>query len=131
MEVQGAFFCDSAYIDQSTGKMNVVGIYNEIGANYFPTHLKITFFVVLLEKSILEETPKEIYVDFIDEDGRKFYASETHTFEDNSKPDKNRIYRLTNLTFHKPGAYAANIFVDKNFIKSAKLIIKKDYNFGF
>ncbi|AGK96728.1 DUF6941 family protein [Clostridium pasteurianum] len=129
MEVQGAFFCDSAYMDQTTGKMNVVGIYNEIGSKYFPTHLKITSFVVLLEKSIFEDPPKEIHVDFIDEDGRKFYASETYTFEDNSKPDKNKIYRLTNLTFNTLGVYAANIFVDGNFIKSAKLIVKKDYAF--
>lgn len=126
MEILGAFFCDSANINSSTGKIDIHGIYNELGSKKFPTKLNETYFAVLLEKTFFDEIPKKLEVKFIDEDGKEFYSSIYHSYKDDSKPDKHNFFILKNINFNYPGTYNANIFVDGVAIKSVKLRLVQD-----
>lgn len=125
MEVKNAFFCDYANLEVS-GKVNVLGIFNDINSVQFPVTQSQFFFVALIEGHRSESGQHQIKINFVDEDGKDVLPSMNAPFEITSnKPDSTFILNLQGVVFSKPGAYSADIVVDNHHLRSVKLVLNK------
>lgn len=125
MQVKYAFFCDAANVDAS-GKLNVLGVFQNVQASQFPyTHPKMTF-VAGIESRISEAGKHQIKIVFIDEDGKNVLPPLTGVFETSpGQLNSNFLLDLVNISFPKAGVYMADIVVDNNSIRSESITVAK------
>lgn len=128
MEARLAFFCDAATSD-STGKLNVLGIFNNLNAVKFPAkHPQLTL-VVVLRGHRSEAGDHHLTINLVDADGKGILAPIGGRFAIRPEAlDANLILNIQNLDLPAPGAYSADITVDNHFLKSVPLTVIKVKN---
>lgn len=117
MDVTLAVLADYANVSQD-GKLNVLGVFQEINPVGFPAGLPQMFLVVSFEAGAAEfGTQKTIRIALLETDGTEVMAMEgpivvQHPPRPGSRAFINQILGLQGLTFQKSGDYAFHILVN-------------------
>lgn len=124
MEARHAFFCDAATSD-SSGKLNALGIFDNINAKTFPaTHPELTL-VLTLRGHRTEVGEHTLKINLVDADGKDLIPPIEGKFAMRPEAlDANLILNIQNLTLPAPGIYSVDIAVDNHFIQSVALTAK-------
>jgi hypothetical protein len=121
MQSNYGFFCDAATTDAS-GKLNVLGIFNSVNVVSFPGSLHRMFLVLSVETHRSEQGTHSARINLVDQDGSEVTPAIVHSFEIVAgQSEVKLIVEFNNLTFPKPGTYAADMTVDNHHIKSLAL----------
>ena len=126
MEVKLAALADSANLSQE-GKLNVLGIFNKVGAHSFPAQHPGSAFIIVLEAHPTEAGQHEVEVLFVDEDGQvQMKAGITVEFprpEDPLRPmHANLIMPIPMLPLPSEGVYRFDILVDRRHEAEVELV---------
>ncbi len=121
MEMRHAFFCDAATSDP-TGKLNVLGIFDNINAVSFPaTHPQLTL-VLALRGHRSESGDHVLKIILVDQDGKDIIQPIEGSFTLHPDClDANLIINIQQLRLAVPGTYAADVTIDNHFLKSVIL----------
>ena len=101
---------DYAAVEPQTGKLNIIGVFNQINAQEFPTSHRRMYLVVKIGGEISDSrNPHKLSVALTDEDGVEMIAIEGGFEMPNSPPgippECNMVLELNALVFQKPGEY--------------------------
>lgn len=115
MELTMLLVADYANVDQD-GKVNVMGIFNQINAKTFPTIHPEMRVVFTLLASPAEAGEKRVTLRLIAEDGEPIFDWERTTnvpAQPGGKPTVvNQILRVTGIVFPRAGEYAFHVLVN-------------------
>lgn len=116
MNVVLAVIADSANISQE-GKLNIMGIFDALYAETFPTIHPEMKLVVQLEADIDEgEQVHEIEIQMMDADGRKPFVVNGQVVVGEVQPGSpfktHSILNIRGVQFERPGDFVFNILVD-------------------
>ncbi len=114
MRAELVLVCDYANIEKS-GKLNVMGIFREIGASGFPTrHPEMHVVVALVASTAERGKSRKLTIQIIGEDGEKVidWSRQIEVPEGVGDAEVNQILRLRDVIFPKEGLYAAHVLVD-------------------
>lgn len=120
MEARILLVADFASVD-ATGKLNVIGAFNQIWARGFPVvHPQMSLVVRLVAELGEFDQPRNLSIVLWDEDGNEVWKTPDVTFqvkkpESGKRAEHNAIISLQGMTFQKPGAYSFNVYVDREF----------------
>ncbi len=115
MDVRLAVLADAANVT-TEGKLNILGIFNALGAASFPVSHPQLHLVMQFEASRAEEgKTKQIEIQLADGDGNKLFAINASLVVPHGAPGgpirMNHILGLNGVRFPKPGDYAFNILI--------------------
>lgn len=117
MEVTLAVACDYANISNE-GKLNIMGVFQEVNPTEFPTALQQMFLVMSWQAGAAEfNTPKDVRVAFVDEDGEVQINLDLQGVAVPEPPrpgarvDFNQIIGMGGLPIQKAGDHAFLILV--------------------
>jgi hypothetical protein len=102
------------------GKLNVMGIFNEINATHFPARRPSMHLVVKLGAELGEfgET-RSLTIRLVDIDGNQIMSlsgsADIPKSVGGRKPEVNAILELKDIVFPKPGPYQFIVLVDKDY----------------
>ena len=116
MDIKLAITADYANITQE-GKLNVLGIFDRIGAFSFPAFHPLMHLIFNWEANRSESgRKKEIEIQLCDGDGKKIFAMNGQFEVPNGLPGKrisgNQIIPLPSIRFEKPDLYVFNILIN-------------------
>ncbi len=99
------------------GKLNILGIFNAIGASAFPaTHPEMNLVVSFLASSVEEGKVKELEIQLIGSHGKKVLTISGKAVVPKARPgypvEMNFIQSLRGIVFEEPGDYAFVILVN-------------------
>jgi hypothetical protein len=125
MEILNSFFCDAA-IQDSNGKVSVLGIFTNITAQLFPaTHPHMSL-AVMFKAQLSEIGKHDFKIRFIDADGNNIIPPIEGNLEiQDLTPFGSFIFNFQNVKFEKPGLYSMEIIFDKRLQKSIPLTLIK------
>lgn len=117
MKVLHSFVCDTATIDAG-GKLNVMGIFDNIASREFPcVHPSFTYVAGLrFERSEVGKHP--FILSFVDYDGKELIPKLDGETDIQSACTHNIIFKLNNILFPSPTTYQIDLVVDKHFVCS-------------
>ena len=101
---------DYASIEPQTGKLNIIGVFNQINAQEFPTSHRRMYLVIKIGGEIFDNpNPHKLSVALADEDGIEIVAIEGE-FEMLSSspgilPQHSALLEVNDAVFHRPGDY--------------------------
>jgi len=101
------------------GKLNVLGIFDQINANQFPAaHLSMMAIAkISLELGERVDVPRPMALRMLTEDGEPIVELTTELKfppqQDNKRPEVNIIVQLANVTFPQPGRYELKLFINE------------------
>lgn len=125
MQIKYSFFCDAANID-TTGKVNALGIFNNINSENFPLIYPKMTFVAGIEGRRSEAGQHHMKIKFIDEDGKDIIPPMENVIESSvSKPNTNLLFDLVGINFHNPGVYSLDIIMDNQLLRSESISVFK------
>jgi len=125
MDVTLALLADGANVTPD-GKLNVLGIFNALGANAYPVIHPQMHLVVRFETSNAESgRAKKVEIQLSDEDGQKLIALNANLVVPKGAPGQpirmNHILALNGVRFPKAGDYVFNVFVNGDLKASIDL----------
>jgi hypothetical protein len=115
MEISLGVLADGANVSQD-GKLNILGIFNALGAPSFPaTHPHMNL-VICFEATRAEEgKSKQVEIQLSDSDGNKLFTIATQLVVPPGAPGSpirmNHILALNGVRFPKAGDYAFNVLI--------------------
>lgn len=125
MEVKYSFVCDCANID-TQGKLNVLGIFNNIYMREFPGVYGNFMYVAALEFSRSETGDHNFRLCFIDYDGNDVLPPQDGRIEvNNAKSIANIIIKIGNVQFPKEGIYRIDLALDGRLATSVLINLIK------
>ncbi len=129
MEVILMLACDYANVEQS-GKLNMMGIFNDIKASSFPVRHPMMHLVVKLGLELGEvEQTRTVVVRLLDEDQKEMLALrqpiQIPPARGARMPEFNFIFQLRDLVFQKPGTYDFALYVDDDFMRVLPVYVKQ------
>lgn len=104
--------CDSAFV-AADGKVNIIGIFDVIRTEEFPTTHPVMTFVFTFDRGSKGSFEYDYHIDIEDSSGKKI-------FDSSSKPGKlrigengkgNLIVNVRLLSFPKEDTYTANLYI--------------------
>ena len=112
------------------GKVNVMGIFNQISAASFPARHSSMFLVIKLAAELGEGSDnRALTVRLVDPDGKEVVTvSGTVKIPDpvgGITPEVNAILQLTDVVFPRPGAYEFVVLVDKDHKGDAPIYVSQ------
>ncbi len=116
MEVTLALLADAANIS-GDGKLNILGIFNALGAQSFPVVHPQMALVLRFEASRAEEGKgRQIELQLADSDGQKLFKISAQLMVPTGTPPGspirlNHILMVNNIQFTKPGDYMFSILI--------------------
>ena len=115
MEVTLALLADAANVS-SDGKLNILGVFNALGANTFPVVHPQMALVLRFEATRAEEgKTRQIELQLADGDGQKLFKIEAQLVRPAGAPGTpirlNHILMLNGIQFPKAGDYVFNVLV--------------------
>lgn len=118
MDVLVFLAADYANVAQG-GKLNVVGIFNEINATNFPARHASMHLVIKLGADMVEfGQSRKVTVKLLNADGQEGFSLsgdvEIPEGSEGKRPEINLIYELHDLVFPEPGAYEFALLIDKD-----------------
>jgi hypothetical protein len=117
VDVTLAVVADYANVSQD-GKLNILGVSQEVNPRVFPTAVPQMFLVVSFEASAAEfETQKDVRIALLEADGTEVMSMEGpiavgRPLRPGSRAFINQIVNLQGLTFQNSGDYAFHILVN-------------------
>ncbi|MGH7235554.1 MAG: DUF6941 family protein [Nitrospiraceae bacterium] len=125
MNVTMAVLADGANLSQE-GKLNILGIFDALYAESFPTIHPEMKLVVQLEAGIAEVGKvHQVEIQLMDSDGRKPFVVNGQVVVGDVKPGTvfktNSILNIRGVTFEKPGDFVFNILVNGDVKKQVPL----------
>jgi len=131
MEVKLALLADAANVTQD-GKLNILGIFNALGAASFPATHPLMHLVMRFEATRAEEgKTKHFEIQLADGDGNKLFTVGTTLVVPQGVPGSpirmNHILALNGIRFSKPGDYVFNVLIgdDQKAAVDLKLVEAK------
>ena len=131
MDVTLALLADGANISQD-GKLNILGVFNALGASSFPVAHPQMFLVLRFEASRAEEgKTKSVEIQLADGDGNKLFAITNNIMVPPGAPGQpirmNHILAMTGVRFPGAGDYVFNILIgdDQKAAVDLKLVEAK------
>ena len=118
MKIQILTTADYASVDSATGKMNILGIFNRINAQQFPTtHPRMVLALKLAADSPTESgEPRSILLRLTDEDGKELFQIATVVQMPRDqfgiRQDANLTIEFNALEFPHPGTYEFAVLED-------------------
>lgn len=116
MEVKLAVLADYANVSQD-GKLNIMGIFQEVNPPMMPFVLPQMFLVVSFEAGAAEfETLKQIKIAMLDDDGNEMLGLEGQAQvprppRPGSRAYINQVLGMSGISFERPGDYSFAILV--------------------
>lgn len=116
MDVTLALLADAANVS-ADGKLNILGIFNALGAQSFPVVHPQMALVLRFEASHAEEGKgRQIELQLADSDGAKMFKISAQLMVPTGSPPGapirlNHILMLNNIQFPKPGDYMFSILI--------------------
>jgi hypothetical protein len=129
LEVILMLACDYANVEQS-GKLNMMGVFNDIKATTFPIRHPMMHLVVKLGVE-LGEVPQDrtVVVRLLDEDQKEMLTLRQPFHIPPSRgarmPEMNFIFQLRDLVFQRPGTYDFALYVDEEFKRVLPIYVKQ------
>jgi len=117
MDVTLALLADAANVSQD-GKLNIMGIFNALGAQQFPVVHPQMALVLRFEASRAEEgKQRQVELQLADMDGTKLFKIGAQLMVPTGSPAGqpirlNHILMLNNVQFEKPGDYMFSVLVN-------------------
>ena len=131
MDVTFAELADGANVTQD-GKLNILGIFNALGASQFPAAHPQMFLVMRFEATRAEEgKTKKIEIQLADGDGGKLFTVGANLVVPTGTPGSairmNHILGMNGVQFPRPGDYVFNVLVgdDQKAAVDLKLVEAK------
>ena len=131
MDVTLALLADAANVSQD-GKLNILGVFNALGAATFPATHPQMHLVLRFEATRAEEGKnKPIEIQLADSDGNKLFTLGATLVVPQGAPGApirmNHIFTLNGIRFQKPGDYAFNVLIadDQKAAVDLKLVEAK------
>jgi len=125
MNTKYSFVCEAANISQS-GNLNVLGIFQNINAEVFPTTFAKMVYVASIEFH-RSETGKHIFkVNFIDSDGKSIIPpleGEFVVYDNNLFA--NLLLGIEGIAFPGPGIYAIDLTIDHQHMATDNITVLK------
>lgn len=127
MKIPMAFLADEANISQD-GKLNVLGIFDRIGAASFPTvHPKMVFaFRVHAEFEDVDRT-FGVHVRLLDEDGGALFEAHGEIVAPTVQPGEfstaNQVFTLVGVQFAQPGTYKFVVAVGEEILHETPFMV--------
>lgn len=121
---------DYASIDHYSGKLNVLGAFDRIYAQDFPTRHHAMHLVIKLGAELGEfGDTRKLIVKLMDEDANELLVIpmdfQVPNPSSGARPEVNAIVELRDVEFPKPGRYEFRIFVDKDLKGDLRLDLEK------
>ena len=109
---------DYANVSQD-GKLNVLGIFNQVNAYNFPARHPSMYIVLQFIADIGEtSTPRQVKVRLLDADANELGAGGGNfqfvEARGGPRPEANMILQINDLVFQKPGIYEFVVLVDNS-----------------
>ena len=130
MEVTLAVLADFASTSRE-GKLNIMGIFDQINPTAFPAGLPLMHLVISYEASPAEyDSDKQIKVTLIDSDGNQIFTAE-QTIRVNRPPmpgaraTMNQIFALAGVRFDKAGDYQFSVLINDDQKRSVSLRVNE------
>ncbi|MCY3865338.1 MAG: hypothetical protein OXG68_07840 [Chloroflexi bacterium] len=117
MRIPMMITADYATVDQSNGKIHVLGIFRNIYADTFPfQHSRMCLALIIEEEISDSDNPHDVTVTLADEDGKEVFslkgAFEMPESRGGIAPHCNLLLELNDLPFEKPGEYCFYIAIN-------------------
>ena len=101
------------------GKLNVMGIFNELNPHEYPYTHPTMYLVIKLRAELGEFNQKRsLTIKMVDQDGHDLFALpgefEVPEMKEGRRPEVNVMLSLNNLEFPSPGIYQFIVMVDKD-----------------
>ncbi len=123
-EIPGYLFvCDVAHVDQATGKLNVIGIFDRIRSKKFPFTHRSCVIAAKIACQEGEHTAVFHFKDSADEDIMP--PSPPAKFVSPPLGTNTVIVEVKGLRFPKEGFYEIQMFVDDQFAKNTDIIVDR------
>ncbi len=127
MHVQLALLCEDAHM-RPDGKMDVVGVFNDLAAPGFPARQERMVLVTTIEWQLGDEGRNAFRVDLIAPDGRPSLTVDGHTdvqpHEPGLPPPRTRlILPLEGIVFPEPGRYSFEIRIKGKKLRGPSLFL--------
>jgi hypothetical protein len=115
MDVTLALLADGANVTQD-GKLNILGVFNALGAATFPATHPQMYLVMRFEAPRAEEgKTKQIEIHLADSDGNKLFTVATTLVVPQGTPGSpirlNHILALNGIRFDRAGDYVFNVLI--------------------
>ena len=118
---------DYAAVEPQTGKINILGLFRQIGARVFPVSLPRMCFVVKVEGEISDSPNPHLFkLKLVDEDGEEILNLEG-SFDMPSSTigmplECNVVMEINHLNFQKPGQYRLFVSLDDGVAEESTVI---------
>ena len=135
MNVTFAVLADFASVS-ADGKLNIMGIFDEVTPGSFPAQILSTYLVAHYEADVTEvDRPRRIRVELVDPDGNKLFSVEQSITIPRQPPPRlggsfNHIARFAVLQFPAAGDYQFAILIDDDHKKSIRLRVNQPMESG-
>ena len=101
------------------GKLNVMGIFNDINAFNFPARHSSMYLIAKLSPEISEYGQKRSFTILLMDADKNHIVDVSGEFEvprgqDGKKPEVNIMFELKDVVFKKPGRYMFVLLIDKD-----------------
>lgn len=124
MEVKSAFFCDAANLEVS-GKLNVLGIFDNIYAPQFPFVHHQCIFVAKIQGEPTEVGRHQLTITFEDSEGNQILPAFKDVFEfPQGNPSHYCLIAMNGITYPSPGIYSTNIIVDDELLRKEIIVVE-------
>ena len=112
------------------GKLNVMGVFQEINATHFPARHPAMHVVIKLGADLGEYGQvRDLSLRLVDPDGNEIVnitgPVQIPEGRGGRKPEVNAILQLRDIVFQKPGPYQLVVLVDKDYKGSLALYVNK------
>lgn len=129
MDVKFILLADAANVSVE-GKLNIIGIFNAIGASTFPTVWPQMQVVIILEADTTEQgQTKNVAVQLVGPDGQKVLALGGKVAVPRGEPgypiETNHILGLSGVKFEGPGDYVFTVLVNGDPKGRAPLMVRE------
>jgi hypothetical protein len=121
MQLRYAMLADYANVTQD-GKLNIVGVFDNLYALSFPAVHRQLFLVNSIEADNEDEgQTREVKIQMINADGEVLHELKGHFAFGHGKQTVNQIHLFHDLRFDAPGPYQFNIFFSEHHVKTLDL----------
>ncbi len=119
-----ALVCDMVIVDQMTGKVTVVGIFDLISASDYPARHDSLYVYCQLTNGRGRVTVRIRIVDLDKEDEGPIHEGTVVGEFVDVRQVANVVYRVGGLTFPHPGEYRVQVFAGTEFLGERRILCK-------
>ncbi len=116
--------CDAIWVDPSTGKRTILGVFSEIGASVFPAvHPLIAVHVDLTDGQ--GAIPIKLQLLDVDEEGEPIHVAEEQVEFPDPRTIITMAVHMAEIAFPRPGEYRLQLFARNEFLMERRLFVRQ------